>query len=120
LERNPGGNWHEKILHNFANNGQDGYYIYSSLVMDASGNLYGTSSTGGAINNTTFGGGTVFELKSTAGGAGWTERILHSFGLGSDGTYPVAGMTFGPSGVLYGTTGAGGTVGGGTVFKIKP
>ena len=52
-----GGVWTEKVLHNFNNNGTDGYDLYASLISDAAGNLYGTTYQGGA-----HGGGTVFEL----------------------------------------------------------
>lgn len=53
-----GGIWNETILHNFDSNASDGLYPYSSLVFDARGNLYGTTSQGGA-NGT----GTVFEIR---------------------------------------------------------
>jgi uncharacterized repeat protein (TIGR03803 family) len=53
-----GGGWSEKVLHHFGNDGKDGLNPYSGLILDAAGNLYGTTSTGG-----TYGGGTVFEIK---------------------------------------------------------
>jgi uncharacterized repeat protein (TIGR03803 family) len=114
-----GGGWKERVLHSFTNNGQDGYYPYASLVLDGSGNLYGTASTGGSANNFAYGGGTVFELKPTAGGT-WTQKTLHSFGSGTDAAYPQAGLAFGPSGSLYGTTPDGGPGGWGAVYEIKP
>ena len=52
--------------------------------------------------------GTVFEL-TPAGGGTWTEKVLHSFGSGADGTYPWAGLIFDAAGNLYGTTSGGGT-----------
>ena len=51
------------MLHSFGN-GTDGMMPTASLVLDAGGNLYGTTTAGG-----TFGGGTLFEL--TPGGGGW-------------------------------------------------
>src|SRR5271167_2431039 len=113
--------WSDKVLHNFNDNGTDGYYPYASLIFDAAGNLYGTTSFGGA-----YGYGTVFELTPTAGG-GWTETVLHSFGNGTDGAYPDASLIFDAVGNLYGTTQPGGTYhncnGGfycGTVFELMP
>jgi uncharacterized repeat protein (TIGR03803 family) len=106
---------HEKVLHNFNNNGKDGNSPFAGLIFDASGNLYGTTDTGG------IGYGTVFELTSTTGGR-WTEKVLHSFNNdGVDGTYPYFGsLIFDGSGNLYGTTNAGGTTGVGTVFELTP
>ena len=63
--------------------------------------------------------GTVFELTPTAGG-GWTEKVLHSFGNGTDGTRPYAGLIFDAAGNLYGTTTEGGTYRDGTVFELTP
>jgi hypothetical protein len=51
-----GGNWTEKTLHSF--NGKDDFRPYNSLVLEASHNLYGTTTGGGADN-----GGTVFEIR---------------------------------------------------------
>ena len=73
--------------------------------MDASGNLYGTTSKGGRYGTSSGGYGTVFELTppSTSGG-NWTESVLWSFGNGSDGATPEAGLVVDNSGNLYGTT----------------
>lgn len=107
-----GGGWTEKILHGF--DGADGYYPQAGVIMDASGNLYGTTFAGGAN-----GVGTVYELLPTGGR--WTEKVLHSFSdNGKDGYQPYAGLTFDTSGNLYGTTYFGGTHGYGTVFELSP
>ena len=98
----------EAILHKFGN-GTDGLEPGSGVVLDAEGNLYGTTEAGGANN-----GGTLYEVAK--GGA---YSILHSFdfpGLGTDGSIPVGGLTEDSSGNLYGTTVAGGDSGCGTVF----
>jgi uncharacterized repeat protein (TIGR03803 family) len=80
------------------------------LTRDKAGNLYGTTTAGGANGN-----GTVFEL-SNKGGV-WTEQVLYSFGTDGDGATPVAGVTL-HKGDLYGTTSAGGSAGYGTVFQL--
>jgi uncharacterized repeat protein (TIGR03803 family) len=107
-----GGTWTERVLHTFG--GADGDEPRAGLVFDASGNLYGTTFQGG-----TYDLGTVFELTPAAGGT-WTEKVLHSFGNGTDGANPTASLIFGASGNLYGTTEDGGTSTAGTVFELTP
>ncbi len=97
----------EKLLHSFGN-GADGMYPSASLI-DVKGTLYGTTSLGGTYGT---GAGTVFSI-STSG----TEKVLHSFGSGSDGTQPDASL-INVGGTLYGTTGGGGAYGYGTVFAL--
>jgi uncharacterized repeat protein (TIGR03803 family) len=110
-----GGGWSERILHNFNDNGKDGTIPYFGVVRDATGNLYGTTYSGGI-----HGAGAVFELIPTAGG-GWTEKILRSFGgSAADGATPFATVILGADGNLYGTTEDGGLYGHGTVFEIRP
>src|ERR1035437_5793432 len=105
----------ETVLHNFDNNGTDGAYPYAGLVFDTAGNLYGTTYAGGS-----YGVGTVFELTPNGSG-GWTEKVLHSFGSGTDGGNPRAGLIFDAAkSNLYGTTPAGGTHTFGTVFELSP
>lgn len=53
-----GGNWTETVLHSFNSNGVDGYTPYGGVIMDAAGNLYGTTYAGGTNNY-----GTVFEVR---------------------------------------------------------
>jgi len=125
----PSGEWTEKVLYNFCttqanNNCSDGSLPISQLTFDSSGNLYGTTSTGGtSVANA----GTVFELSH--GVKRWTETVLYSFcSLGNDdacpdGAEPLAGATFDKSGNLYGTTNRGGSqknTGSGTVYKLSP
>lgn len=98
----------ETVLYSFAG-GTDGASPEARLAMDKSGNLYGTTTAGGVS-----GEGTVFEI-SKAG----QHSVLYSFGGGSDGTDPVAGVTLDAKGNLYGTTAAGGSYGYGTVFELK-
>ncbi|HEY1637662.1 MAG TPA: choice-of-anchor tandem repeat GloVer-containing protein, partial [Rhizomicrobium sp.] len=56
-----------------------------------------------------------------ASGAQARFKVLHSFAGGFDGSHPQADLFIDSSGVLYGTTTAGGIGGNmGTVFKIVP
>jgi uncharacterized repeat protein (TIGR03803 family) len=106
--------WEEKVLHNFGN-GTDGSTPVAGLIMDASGNFYGTTYGGG-----TYGDGTVFELLPKTGG-GWAEQVLYSFNNnGTDGYNPYAGVILDASGNLYGTTVSGGTYNGGVVYELTP
>jgi uncharacterized repeat protein (TIGR03803 family) len=113
--------WTEKVLYSFGATVKDGQFPVGQLVSDASGNLYGMTSTGGA-----FGKGTVFELMPPRMPNGpWTERVLHSFQGGvSDGANPGAGVILGSGGTLYGTTirggVGGGSIGNGTAFSLTP
>jgi uncharacterized repeat protein (TIGR03803 family) len=109
-----GGGWEETILHSFGG-GEDGFRPQAGLVLDGAGNLFGTTSEGGAHAS-----GTVFELTSAVGG-GWTERILNSFGSSStEGINPVSVLVFDSAGNLYGTTLYGGAYDRGTAFELKP
>ncbi|HXC43655.1 MAG TPA: choice-of-anchor tandem repeat GloVer-containing protein [Candidatus Dormibacteraeota bacterium] len=109
------GVWSYKVLYNFRQNSTDGRNPTASLIFDSAGNLYGTTSAGGA-----YGYGTAFELSLKAGG-GWKENVLHSFNNnGADGYDPVVPLTLDPAGNLYSTTQPGGANAGGTIFRIKP
>ncbi len=99
----------------------------SALVMDASGNLWGTQATGGNYNY-----GRVFEL--TNSGGTWIYAYDRDFMGGTDGAYPQGGLAFDSSGNIYGATYSGGqsctidnntppevnSLGCGVVFKIVP
>jgi uncharacterized repeat protein (TIGR03803 family) len=93
-------------LHSFTG-GNDGKTPLGKLVLDAAGNVYGTTYLGG-----TSGGGTVFKIDASG-----NFSVLHSFN-GTDGGAPQAGMVMDPAGNLYGTTSLGGTSDLGTVFKV--
>ncbi len=96
-----GGTWTETILHNFT--GPDGAQPVAGVVFDSAGNLYGTTINGGSAAD-----GIIFELSPS--GAGWTERVLHTFtDVSPDGSHPYAGLTPDGAGSFYGTTGFGGT-----------
>jgi uncharacterized repeat protein (TIGR03803 family) len=102
----------ERLLYSF--DGANGAYPTASLISDAAGNLYGTTSGGGAYDE-----GAVFELMRKTGKR-WIERILHNFKGGADGAYPLANLIFDSSGNLYGTTYAGGSNADGTLFQLAP
>ena len=116
LSPRQGGGWTEMVLHSFGNFiTNDGQNPYAPLVMDGSGNLYGTTFMGGIHTQ-----GIAFEL-SPAEDGGWSETVLHNFGATeTDGEYPISGLILDSSGNLYGTTELGGTspASGGTVFEI--
>jgi len=82
----------------------------TGLVMDATGNLYGTTAGGGDNRQD----GTVFKIDTTG-----KKTVVHQFN-GIDGSNPAAGVILDPSGNLYGTTSSGGSYGQGTVFKVTP
>jgi len=117
-----GSAWTEKVLYSFRYLSQtDGYYPVAGVIFDTKGNLYGTTSDGGAGQDLE-GGGTVFELTPTTGGS-WTEKVLYSFGGGSPSGYKIeGGVIFDTAGNLYGTANAGGNAFGldGTLFKLTP
>jgi uncharacterized repeat protein (TIGR03803 family) len=104
-----------KVLHAFGK-GTDGGGLWGSLAFDANGNLYGTTSGGGA-----HGDGTVFELAPQADGT-WTETILHSFpAFPDDGGGPMSTPVLDAAGSVYATTeGGGGGYTYGTVFELTP
>ncbi|MGA9968293.1 MAG: choice-of-anchor tandem repeat GloVer-containing protein [Terriglobales bacterium] len=90
-----------KVLHAFAVKGEDGGGPFAPVVLDAQGNLYGTTWGGGA-----YGYGTVFELSPSSGGR-WIEKVLHSFCAEHgclDGSLPIAGLTLDPTGNIYGAS----------------
>ncbi|HUO17509.1 MAG TPA: choice-of-anchor tandem repeat GloVer-containing protein [Verrucomicrobiae bacterium] len=100
-----------KTLYQFAG-GVDGCYPAASLILDSSGNLYGTTLYGGS-GTCSAGNGVVFEI-TTAG----TEVVLHTFTGGTDGSEPEGGLFRDRSGNLYGTTFAGGASSAGTIYEI--
>jgi uncharacterized repeat protein (TIGR03803 family) len=101
-----------KVLHAFGA-GKDGGGLWGSLAFDAQGNLYGTTSGGGA-----YGDGTVFELTLGSNGI-WSETILHSFpSFSDDGGGPTSTPILDAAGNLYASTEGGGTHYSGTVFEL--
>jgi uncharacterized repeat protein (TIGR03803 family) len=130
-----GGAWTETVLYNFqGSQSGDGASPAGGLVIDKSGNLYGTTGYGGTgdcvLLGTKEGCGTVFELSppKMKGGA-WTETVLYSFKGDKDGYVPNGDLVFDSAGNLYGATTFGGGKGTtcnplyqycGTVFELSP
>jgi uncharacterized repeat protein (TIGR03803 family) len=100
----------ETALYTFTGVADGGFPLWVVLARDAAGNLFGTTSGGGASN-----AGVVFKVDPTG-----NETVLYSFTGGADGGIPYAGVIFGPEDTLYGTTIAGGASNAGVVFEIKP
>jgi uncharacterized repeat protein (TIGR03803 family) len=102
-----GGGWTETVLYKFQN-GADGRAPSGGVVFDDAGNLYGSTTFGGAN-----GGGTVYELSPSGGN--WTLTTLASF---SGIAGPYNNLTMDAAGNLYGTTYRDGADLAGTVFKM--
>ncbi len=114
-----GAGWTERILYSFAGSpsggSPDGALPVAGVVFDPAGNLYGTTSFGGASG----GYGTVFKLTHNHDDT-WTESVIYAFHGGGDGANPNAPLTFDGAGNLYGTTAVGGSSTDGTIFKLTP
>ncbi|HEY1615770.1 MAG TPA: choice-of-anchor tandem repeat GloVer-containing protein [Rhizomicrobium sp.] len=129
LKPTANGKWKESSLFSFSDS-ETGTQPYGGLVVDASGNFYGTTFAGG------LGAGTVFELTSGRGGR-LTESLVHQFASCNqaecpDGLDPFGGLTIDSAGNLYGTATQGGEagtfcngggnikVGCGVMFELSP
>jgi hypothetical protein len=117
--------WTETVLYSFT--GQtDGAGPLAALVIDRAGNLYGTTSAAGDACQLFTGCGTAFELIKEK--SGYRFKALHGFAGGTDGSIPLAALTLGKNGVLYGTTSrygnanveCGSAIGCGTIYKLNP
>ena len=98
---------YETVLHRFSG-GADGTGIYSGVIGDGAGNLYGTATSGGSA---TF--GLVYKINQDG-----QKTLLYDFPGASDGANPQFGVIGDGAGNLYGSTPSGGTADAGTVFKI--
>jgi uncharacterized repeat protein (TIGR03803 family) len=111
LTRSNGG-WTESVIYSFSGFA-DGGAPYGGLVFDKAGNLYGTTTSGGAYQS-----GTVYEL--TPSGQTWNETVLHSFYGPTDGSFPSDTLMFDAAGNLYGTAYSGGIdMYSGSVFELS-
>jgi uncharacterized repeat protein (TIGR03803 family) len=118
LSKRANGQFADTILHSFDELGGDGFQPEAGVTLDSAGNIYGTTAYGGAYGGAS-GFGVAFELLANPGG-GWREKILHSFGHGTDGLVPRGGpLVIDASGNLFGVTNAGGLYGQGIVFELS-
>jgi len=109
------GPWRDAVLYSFQG-GTDGGMPLSTLVFDAAGNLYGTTSAGG---DPECGCGVAFRLTPNDRG-GWDESVLHTFGSSGDATYPTYGLTPDGAGNYLGTGVLGGSANMGAVYELTP
>jgi uncharacterized repeat protein (TIGR03803 family) len=112
------------VIYSFGATTTDGITPEGKLVLDAAGNLYGTTMSGGTSGSRPCqsGCGTIFKIDATG-----KETVLYNFTDGTDGAFPATGVILDPAGNLYGTSPLGGNLtkcppylGCGTVFKLAP
>jgi uncharacterized repeat protein (TIGR03803 family) len=131
LTKGANGTWQGQAIYKFKSD-DDGSDPWDGVVLDAAGNVYGTTLYGGGQGGTNCSAGTnvlfcgtVYELTPQSNGT-YAETILHSFASSPDGAEPLGRVTLDAAGNLYGTTSRGGDItcgfghGCGTVFKIAP
>jgi uncharacterized repeat protein (TIGR03803 family) len=122
FELTPAGNgaWNETVLHEFIGS-PDGAGPEGGVTFDGSGNIYGTTVSGGLAEcGEGSGCGTVYELSPNAGG--WAESILYFFAGGSSGDVfsPGGNLIFDDFGNLYGTAQQSESNGPGGLFRLHP
>jgi hypothetical protein len=125
LSPSSNGTWTESVLFTFSNL-STGLGAPSGVVLDSSGNIYGTTPYGGnSIINCSSGCGVVYKLTPSPS-LPWNQTILYYFTYqNGDGANPLASLTFDLAGNLYGTASLGGSGCApyhvcGAVFKLAP
>jgi uncharacterized repeat protein (TIGR03803 family) len=96
----------ETVLHSFKGGADDGAVPLAGVMLDAKGNLFGTTAAGGDLScpvQEDKGCGVVFQLSPTG-----KFTVLYRFTGGADGAIPHSGVIQDTDGNLYGTTEAGG------------
>ncbi len=91
---NSGGTWNYSLIYSFPNLGGYSSDPFGGVIMDAIGNLYGTTSAGGQ------GYGSVYELTPSNG---WIYSELYDFTTRTDGDAPYGSLVLDSAGNLYGT-----------------
>ena len=122
LVPNSNGKWKESVLHRFCSSGlcRDGQGPYAGVISDQAGNLFGTTYSGGDLNQCKgYGCGVVFKLTPNSNDR-WNETVLHRF-VDHPGAGPAARLLLDAAGNLYGTTPAEDVEGRtGSVFQVAP
>lgn len=93
----------ESVLHAFSGNFVDGLGPIAGPVMDSSGNLYGPAQGG------LYAQGYIFKVDSNGN---FTDFLDFGPFPSVNGVDPANDLTFGPGGILYGTTSYGGNLSG--------
>jgi len=106
--------WMFTVLYSFAGREFEG--PYAPLVLDAAGNLYGTTYADDNYGCFGQGCGTVFKLYHNS----WTYTSFHDFTGGSDGANPISNVVLHPNGNFYGTASRGGANGQGVIWEVTP
>lgn len=126
LHRRMDGTWGHSMLYAFRGTG-DGGTPSASVIVNATGKVYGTTQIWGTGNGCTGSGcGVAYVLTRPAGGGMWNETVLHTFLHGADGYVPYGELAFGPTGDVFGATEFGGKptcssgFGCGTAFSLTP
>lgn len=115
----PGGAWSYRTLHHFGGWPSDGSDPEAPVTVNNSGNIFGTTYTGGLYyNSSEEAGGVAFKLSPQ--GNGWVETVLWNFGAPGDASYPMSDLVSDSLGNYYGTSIVGGSAGVGAVFKLSP
>jgi len=100
----------QAVLHRFAGAPSDGNFPgYGAVLIDRTGNLYGTTGSGGTADF-----GTVYKVDRNG-----KYAVLYSFSGGSDGCEPLGNLAADENGNLYGTASACGDFNRGTIFKLS-
>jgi uncharacterized repeat protein (TIGR03803 family) len=115
LSPTPNG-WVHTVLYSFTG-GADGGEPYKGVTLDRDDNLYGTAVTGGS-GSCEGGCGVIYKLTNIKGT--WTQKVIHAFTGGDDGSGPGSRVTVDRAGKIYGMTPTGGANGLGTIYKIGP
>ena len=114
LSPGQGGKWRERVLYSFQG-GRDGANSISNLVIGKRGNLYGTTSEGGAGCSC----GTIFRVGKDING-NWKEEVVYRFGGVPDAGFAYNGMVADSAGNMFGATVHGGVADEGAIYKFVP
>jgi hypothetical protein len=114
------GQWTKTILYSFRA-GNDGAYPIGGVVLDAAGNIYGTTagSFGGRLHKGQLEYGNVFELVAPVDSGSYQDKVLWTFN-GNNGDFPYGDLILGRAGHLFGLGFEGGSGGYGVAYEVIP